>query len=134
MILLYSEPLSCLNEPHFMETACKIYIQENAKLDFDILKKWTSNIPTLQDEFYREMHKVLVDKIRNMILNDMDGLLRILYRMDVYEQKIKLALRDHEEKDAALLIADLYLQRILEKYESKKNSSSGEKAEWIFDI
>ena len=69
-----------------------------------------------------------------MILNDMDGLLHILYRMDVYEQKIKLALRDHEEKDAALLIADLYLQRILEKYESKKNSSSGEKTEWIFDI
>lgn len=117
-----------------MESALKAYIQNKTKLDFEVLKKWTENIPTAQDEFYHEMKKVLVEKIRQLILKDFDGLLRILYRTDVSEAKIKKTLKDHEEKDAAEMIADLYLQRLVEKYQTKKEYRNGEEGEWIFDI
>jgi hypothetical protein len=117
-----------------MENTLKSFIQQKTKLDFDVLKKWTANIPTEQDEFYREMKKVLVDKIRQLILKDFDGLLRILYRTDVSEAKIKQTLKDHEEKDAAEIIAELYLQRLIEKYQTKKEYRDNKEGEWIFDI
>ena len=117
-----------------MDKDCKSFIQEQTKSDFEVLKKWTNQIPIDQDSFYFEIRKILIQKIRNYILNDMNGLMQILYRADVVESKIKKALQDFEEGDAAEILASLYLDRMIEKYKTKQLYKTEEKSEWIFDI
>lgn len=117
-----------------IDTACYNFIQDESKKDFDILKKWTNHALEKNDAFYEEIKNLLTQKIRHYILNNQEGLMQLLYKADVSEQKIKKALIEHEDQDAASMIAELYLQRLIEKYKTKQAYSSGEKTDWIFDI
>ena len=59
--------------------------------------------------------QVLVDKINDLINNDFQKLVSILYRGDVSEIKLKQLLNENPGTNAALIIADLMIERQAEK-------------------
>lgn len=67
-----------------------------------------------------ELKMQLVDYINHLLLHDFKRLLQILYTIDVDEQKLKKCLQQNPKTDAAVLIADLLIQRQEEKIKSKQ--------------
>lgn len=65
-----------------------------------------------------EQYQQLVDAINELLNRDFEKLVQLLYTVDVSEKKLKAELKEHPEKDAARLIADLLLERQAQK---KKN-------------
>jgi hypothetical protein len=76
----------------------------------------------------------LCDEINHLIITNFNSLVNILYRLDVSEQKINDALSGHPGTDAASLIADLILERQLEKIRTrnlfKSNNDIPEEEKW----
>jgi len=77
--------------------------------------------------------QLLVDRVNQLILNDFEQLVSLLYRLDVSEAKIKELLQSYPQEDAALIIADLVIDREAEKIKSRRewrgkkyDESSGE--------
>lgn len=81
-------------------------------------------IALLKKEFPEKMHDwlnekepglILEEKINELIQHDFAGLVNLLYRVDVNEQKVKQLLRDSEGKEAARIISNLIIERQIEK-------------------
>ena len=66
--------------------------------------------------------KMLIEKINELLLHDFNRLISILYRIDVDETKMKNYLADNSDKDAAIIIAELIIERQLQKIASKNKS------------
>lgn len=62
----------------------------------------------------------LVEQITWLVDRDFERLLRILYLIDVSEQKVRRLIQDNEGEDAAGIIADLILERQVQKIISRK--------------
>jgi hypothetical protein len=62
--------------------------------------------------------------IEKMMQDDFDGLVQILYKVDVSESKIKDDLRKNEGANAASVIANLILERLQEKLETRRKFSA----------
>jgi len=67
-------------------------------------------------EWYRE----LVEAVNALLEHDFNALVQMLYRLDVSEEKIRNALGEHAGTDAAELIAELLLERQLEKLKTRE--------------
>jgi len=63
---------------------------------------------------------VLANRINTMITADFNGLITLLYRVDVSETKLKQLLRENAGTDAGLLIARLVLERQWQKIETRR--------------
>jgi hypothetical protein len=64
--------------------------------------------------------QVLIEKINELINNDFQKLVSILYRMDVSEIKLKQLLNENPGTNAALIIVDLMIERQAEKIRSRQ--------------
>jgi len=69
-----------------------------------------------------ELHQRLTAHINHLINHDFEKLVFYLYRIDVNESKMKHLLDQREGENAAGLIADLIIERQLEKIKSRKES------------
>lgn len=69
---------------------------------------------------YNELHKKLSAEINHLINNNFEKLVFYLYRIDVDENKMRFILDQNEGENAADLIADLIIERQLQKIESRK--------------
>jgi hypothetical protein len=58
--------------------------------------------------------------VNNLLANDFERLVFLLYRMDVDEEKLKRLLRENAGSDAGLIISDLMIERQLQKIKSRK--------------
>jgi hypothetical protein len=76
-----------------------------------------------------ELHQKLVVLINELINKDFHALVQLLYRIDVYEKKIRLCLNKNSNEDSASIIADLIIERQHEKMESRKNFSKNQNRE-----
>lgn len=74
-------------------------------------KPMPRNGPSLQQQLARY--------ISDLIVNDQHTLIYLLYRVDLSEKKIKTLLQQQHE-DAALLIAELIIERQLQKIALRK--------------
>jgi hypothetical protein len=76
----------------------------------------------------------LADKINELINSDFQKLVSILYRMDVSESKLKLVLKENANIDAGIIIADLMIERQLQKNQSrqqyKRNEDINDDEKW----
>jgi len=54
-------------------------------------------------------------RINDLILNDFDKLIYILYRLDINESKLMKLLNDHRNTDAGKLIGELIIERQVQK-------------------
>jgi hypothetical protein len=62
----------------------------------------------------------LVQKVNELIINDFEKLVNILYRMDVSETKINALLKEFMQEDAAEIIVNLMLERAAQKIKSRQ--------------
>lgn len=69
---------------------------------------------------YPPSKQILIDKINELINNDFQKLVLILYRVDVSEAKLKQLLDENVGTNTALIIADLMIERQAEKIRSRQ--------------
>ncbi len=70
---------------------------------------------------YALLKEKLSQHVRHLILNDFQKLVSVLYRIDVSEAKLKYLLKENADKDAGLIIADLIIERQLQKIKSRQD-------------
>jgi hypothetical protein len=76
-----------------------------------------------------ELRQKLITVINELIIKDFHALIQLLYRIDVYEKKIRFYLNKNTDADSAAIIADLIIERQLEKMESRKKFSENQSRE-----
>jgi hypothetical protein len=62
----------------------------------------------------------LISLINELINKDFQSLIQLLYRIDVNEKKIRHYLNENSDKDSAFVLADLIIERQLQKIETRK--------------
>ena len=70
-----------------------------------------------------DVERSLAEKINYLIQHDFELLVRLLYRIDVNEKKLKTLLKENTGEDAGKLIATLIIERQLQKIRSREQSS-----------
>lgn len=68
-------------------------------------------------------YEQLKSKVNQLINEDFDGLLQLLYRVDVSESKLRSMLQQLPGNDAAAIITNLLLERQLQKIKSRRDSA-----------
>lgn len=71
---------------------------------------------------YSATYNSLVQALSHLINNDLEQLVQLLYKIDISEQKLKDALKNHSHENAAVIIADMIIERQAEKIKSFKQS------------
>lgn len=66
------------------------------------------------------LYQQLVAYINQLVSGDFQKLVSILYRMDVSEQILRKALEENTDSDAGELIAELMINRQIQKIESRQ--------------
>lgn len=59
-------------------------------------------------------------RINHLLQHNFQGLISLLYRIDISEEKLKYQLQLHRGEDAAAIIAQLMIDRLIEKAVSKQ--------------
>ncbi|MGZ3952166.1 MAG: hypothetical protein ACXVBZ_12270 [Flavisolibacter sp.] len=80
----------------------------------------------LTDNEKEGLKRQLIVHINDLLLNDFNRLVQILYRVDVSEQKLKNLLKDNPQTDAAVIIADLLIERQDQKIKTKQSFRSND--------
>ena len=70
-----------------------------------------------------ELEEMLATYINQLIQNDFEKLVSLLYRIDVSENKLKNLLQQYADENAGKIIAQLIIQRQQEKINSRKQFS-----------
>jgi hypothetical protein len=100
---------------------------ENEQQLIDSLKK------DLQIDFatkisFEKIKEKLVEHIDHLINNNFEELILVLYRVDVSEAKLKILLKENSGANAANTIAELIIERQLQKIKTREQfKSAGEK-------
>lgn len=78
-----------------------------------------------KDKSFEVQFEVLVKFIDDLIKNDFNRLLNILYRIDISEEKLKIKLAENKEStiQSAEIIAQLFIEREQEKIISRAKYS-----------
>lgn len=84
----------------------------------EIGAEWAVALPEKITE--ETLLQLLAEKINDLIRNDFNKLLTLLYRIDIDERKLKAMLQEHSDKDAGMLIAVMVLERQKQKLASRK--------------
>ena len=77
-----------------------------------------------EDISRNELQEKLTAFINELILNDFQRLITILYRVDVDEKKLKRILKENIGTDAGEIIANLIIEREIQKIETRKQFGS----------
>ena len=72
------------------------------------------------DSAIEETRKKLAAYLNDLINHDFEKLVRLLYRLDVDETKLKKTLQDYPQHNAGEMIADLVIERQLQKVRSRR--------------
>lgn len=91
----------------------------NNELIDDINQSLEISLPSSVSE--EELRKQLTSHINHLINHDFEKLVYYLYRIDVNENRMRNLLEQRGGENAAELIADLIIERQLQKIESRKN-------------
>ena len=90
----------------------------NNDLINDINQSLEISLPSSVSE--EELREQLTSHINHLINHDFEKLVFYLYRIDVNENKMRDLLEKREGENAAELIANLIIERQLQKIESRK--------------
>lgn len=80
-----------------------------------------SRLSSLQKKEFKDQ---LIDYINHLLHHDFNKLIQLLYKVDVNEKKLKELLQKNKGTDAAIVIADLLIQRQEEKIKTKETFKS----------
>jgi hypothetical protein len=91
---------------------------------------------TVSEGFSFEAGKdLLADKVNQLINRDFARLVNILYRLDISEVKLKQVLKENATEDAGQLIAQLIIERQLQKFKARQqfnqsNNNTSDEEKW----
>jgi hypothetical protein len=85
-----------------------------------INKELSIELPVLQS--MEALRLLLAEKLNWLIQHDFQRLVHILYRIDVNERKLKFLLQENVGEDAALIMADLIIERQSQKIASRRQT------------
>lgn len=89
---------------------------------------------SFKEKSYSFAKQVVINRINELIEQDFQKLVSILYRVDVSEKKLKQLLKENATTDAAVIITELLLERQLEKIRSRQeykgNESISDEEKW----
>ena len=68
-----------------------------------------------------DLKNVLTERFNDLINTDFNHLVQLLYRIDINEEKLKQVLKQIEGQDTAALLADLTIERQLQKIRSRED-------------
>ena len=91
---------------------------ENIELIQDINKTMAIELPEKISS--QELLQQLSAHVNQLIKNNFEALVTLLYKIDVDEDKLKLHLIDNPNEDAGNVIASLIIERLLQKATFKK--------------
>jgi hypothetical protein len=77
-------------------------------------------ISLIGESSFNALRQRLAERINQLINLDFQELVRILYRVDVNENKLKFLLKEKVGEDAAYIIADLLIERQLQKIKTRR--------------
>jgi hypothetical protein len=82
-----------------------------------------------------EVEFFLAEEINELIKNNFNLLVQILYRVDVSEDRLKQVLKSNVGEDAGKIVAALIIERQLQKIESRrqfgrKNDNFSDEEKW----
>jgi uncharacterized protein YwgA len=104
----------------------------NTDLIDDINKALEVELPARISD--QELKERLTAYVNHLINHDFEKLVSVLYRIDVNENKMRKLLEQKEGEDAAGLIANLIIERQLQKIksrqETKKNNEIPDDEKW----
>ena len=72
-----------------------------------------------------EIRSAITERINYLVTHDFNKLVAILYRIDISEKLLKTKL-ETEEKDAGAIIADMIIERQIQKIKTKQEFRSDE--------
>jgi hypothetical protein len=70
-----------------------------------------------------EIKEKLAGYINHLINHDFQQLVMLLYRIDVNEAKLRVLLKENQKEDAGNMIAQLIIERQLQKIKSRREFS-----------
>jgi hypothetical protein len=93
---------------------------EEEKATSDIIRRNfdLNEIPAGTDSF-EKVREHLIDKLNSLLDHDFEKLLWILYRIDVSEEKAKSSLAEKSDRNPAEILADLIIERQIEKAKTR---------------
>ena len=87
-----------------------------------------------EEERFRELRAVLIRRIEELIEKDTEKLMWILYRIDVNEKKVHESLSANSSLVYPEVLADLIIERQIEKAKTRKQFNDSGTADWSFDV
>jgi hypothetical protein len=91
----------------------KIISEISTSLEIDLTSKVS----------YEEIRSALSVRVNYLIIHDFNKLVTILYRIDINEKLLRTKL-ETEEKDAGAVIADMIIERQIQKLKTKQEFRS----------
>jgi hypothetical protein len=82
-----------------------------------LLSRLEPVLPVEKRSFLKDQ---LREAISHLLLHDFSKLVYVLYRVDVSEKKLQRLLQQYPQADAAEIIADMLIERQLEKVKSRE--------------
>ena len=86
--------------------------------------KLSFNIELPDDLSMEELKQSLSAYINQLIQTDFEKLVSLLYQIDVNESKLKYLLQENKKEDAGNSIAELILERQLQKIKSRRDAKN----------
>jgi hypothetical protein len=104
-----------------MTSLCSVWASlKNSDMDTNEILVSLENHP----EKRADLRMLLIDRINDMIVGDFTALTYLLYRVDVNEKQLRKLLEENKETFAAAIIADLVIERQLEKKKLREKYKS----------
>ncbi len=94
-------------------------LKEAYQLIHDDLELSPANIPLEGEDAIERLRKWLASTLEVMITQNLEGLLQVLYRLDIAEEKAQVALCNMTADPPALALADLIIEREIQKAKSR---------------
>ena len=102
--------------------------------EISITQKILSLADNMNDTATESLKSELIKYINDLINNDFNALTQLLYRIDVDERQLKEKLEAAKESDSATLIAQMIINRQLQKIKFAKKfnakDSTSEEEKW----
>lgn len=96
---------------------------ENEELIQSVNSELAIELPV--NSSFAQLKEQLTQHINHLINTDFEKLIFYLYRIDVHEERMKQLLQQQEGENAASLIAQLIIDRQLQKIKSRAEFKSG---------
>lgn len=79
-----------------------------------------SLLPTCHHITYEQVRQYLIIHINQLLAKDFAALVQLMYQMDIPEEKLRYYLQQNKDEMASGIIAELMIERQLQKAESRR--------------